>query len=248
MASAHLPESDSELREFLDDATVGLRVVSPEGRILWANRAELEMAGYSEQEYIGHHLDEFLVEPGVAADLLSRLARTERIESIQARIRRKDGSIRQVLIDASSLYRDGGARPQPHRDPRHHRFPGEGAGRAAWGGGDEPSEGRVPGASLPRAALATGSDPRVARSPPAGRARFSESERALGIIERSARTLERIIEDLLHASRIAAGGLMLIPQLVDLRGVVQVAVDAASGDAALKGLGSHVVTGRARSG
>jgi signal transduction histidine kinase len=64
----------------------------------------------------------------------------------------------------------------------------------------------------------------------------AESERALGIIERSARTLERIIEDLLHASRIAAGGLMLIPQLVDLRGVVHVAVDAASGDAALKGL------------
>jgi signal transduction histidine kinase len=63
-----------------------------------------------------------------------------------------------------------------------------------------------------------------------------ERERALGIIEHSARSLERIIEDLLHASRIAAGGLMLIPQLVDLRSVVQVAVDVASGDAALKGL------------
>ncbi len=67
----------------------------------------------------------------------------------------------------------------------------------------------------------------------------AESARALEIIERSARSLERIIEDLLHASRIAAGGLMLSPQLVDLRGVVQVAVDAASGDAALKGPGAH---------
>jgi CheY-like chemotaxis protein/anti-sigma regulatory factor (Ser/Thr protein kinase) len=56
------------------------------------------------------------------------------------------------------------------------------------------------------------------------------------VIERSARTLERIIEDLLHASRIAAGGLMLHPQLVDVRSVVQVAVDAAAGDAARKGL------------
>ena len=64
----------------------------------------------------------------------------------------------------------------------------------------------------------------------------AETTRALEIIERSARTLERIIEDLLHASRIAAGGLMLSPQLVDLRGVVQVAMDAASGDAAIKGL------------
>ena len=64
----------------------------------------------------------------------------------------------------------------------------------------------------------------------------AETTRALEIIERSARTLERIIEDLLHASRIAAGGLMLSPQLVDLRGVVQVAIDAASRDAAIKGL------------
>ena len=63
-----------------------------------------------------------------------------------------------------------------------------------------------------------------------------EAARALEIIERSARTLERIIEDLLHASRIAAGGLMLTPQLVDLRGVVQVAIDAASRDAAIKGV------------
>ncbi len=60
----------------------------------------------------------------------------------------------------------------------------------------------------------------------------AESARALEIIERSARSLERIVEDLLHASRIAAGGLMLQPQLVDLRSVVQVAVDAAAGDAA----------------
>ena len=72
----------------------------------------------------------------------------------------------------------------------------------------------------------------------------AETTRALEIIERSARTLERIIEDLLHASRIAAGGLMLSPQLVDLRGVVQVAVDAASGDAAIKGLSLDSSLGR----
>ena len=64
----------------------------------------------------------------------------------------------------------------------------------------------------------------------------AESARALGIIERSARSLQRIIEDLLHTSRIAAGGLLLTPQFVDLAGVVQVAAEAASGDAAQKGL------------
>jgi len=231
-----LPESDDELREFLDDATVGLRVVSPEGRILWANRAELDLVGYAGNEYIGHHLDEFLVEPGAAADLLGRLSRAERVESYQARLRRKDGSIRHVLIDASALYRDGVF--------VHSRIATRDITaflekeQAARHGVEETSrlkdeflallshELRSPlGAILVWLGLLQrdGLDP-------------DERDRALGIIERSARTLERIIEDLLHASRIAAGGLMLIPQLVDLRSVVQVAVDAASGDAAMKGL------------
>ena len=48
-----LPESDQELREFLDHATVGLRWVDPDGRILWANKAELDLTGYPESEYVG---------------------------------------------------------------------------------------------------------------------------------------------------------------------------------------------------
>ena len=74
-----LPESDQELREFLDHATVGLRWVGPDGRILWANRAELDLVGYSEPEYVGRHIAEFLVEPETAADILGRLAREESV-------------------------------------------------------------------------------------------------------------------------------------------------------------------------
>ena len=59
-----LPESDQELREFLEHATVGLRWVGPDGRILWANRAELDLVGYSEAEYVGQHIAEFLRRAG----------------------------------------------------------------------------------------------------------------------------------------------------------------------------------------
>ena len=64
----------------------------------------------------------------------------------------------------------------------------------------------------------------------------AERERALEIIDRSARALEHIIEDLIHASRIAAGGLTLRLEAVDLRSLVQSAIDAAAGDADLNGL------------
>lgn len=64
----------------------------------------------------------------------------------------------------------------------------------------------------------------------------SGSGRALTIIERSARALERIVEDLLHVSRISAGKLSLALQTLDLGAVVDAAVEAAEADAASKGV------------
>ncbi|MBK5255675.1 MAG: response regulator [Vicinamibacteria bacterium] len=231
-----MPESDQELREFLDQAAFGLRFVGPDGRILWANRAELQLIEGSLDECIGHHIAEFLLDPKTAADLLDRVARKEAVESYPTRIRTRSGSTRQVLIDGSGLFRNGhlvhsrfvtrditglldreqGAR---HRVEATSHLKDEFLALLSH-------ELRTPlGAILVWLGLLRqgGFDP-------------AERERALEIIERSARALERIIEDLLHASRIAAGGLMLHPQLVDLAGIVQIAVDAAAGDAALKAL------------
>ena len=64
----------------------------------------------------------------------------------------------------------------------------------------------------------------------------SGSGRALTIVERSARSLERIVEDLLHVSRISAGKLSLAVQPLELGAAVEAAVTAAQGDAALKGV------------
>ncbi len=160
----------------------------------------------------------------------------ERVESYETRLRARDGSIKQVLIEGSGLFRDGRfvhgrlitrdlTRLMQREQGARHRA------EATSHLKDEflallSHELRAPlGAILVWLGLL-----RQGGFDAAGR------ERALEIIERSARSLERIIEDLLHASRIAAGGLMLHTQLVDLRSVVQVAVDAAAGDAALKGL------------
>src|SRR4051812_21949820 len=48
--------SQWELCDFLDDAVVGINKIGPDGRILEANRAELDLLGYKPEEYIGHHL------------------------------------------------------------------------------------------------------------------------------------------------------------------------------------------------
>jgi PAS domain S-box-containing protein len=230
------PESDQELREFLDQTTVALRWVSPDGRILWANKAELELTGHAESEYVGQHIAQFLVEPKTAAEILGRLARHERIESYETRLRAKDGSIKQVLIDASGLFRDGRfvqgrliTRDLTNLMEREQRA--RHRAEATIQLQDEflallSHELRAPlGAILVWLGLLR-----------QGGFDAAEMERALAIIERSAHSLEHIVEDLVHASRIAAGGLMLHTQLVDVRSVVQVAVDAQAGEAGVKGL------------
>jgi PAS domain S-box-containing protein len=233
---ARPPESDEELVEFLAHAPVTFCWVDPDGRILWTNRTGSRLLGCSEQGCGGHDIAGYFVEPHAAADMLGRLGRGETVRDYETGVRTGDGAIRQVLIGANSLFRDGRlvhsrwvirditVLLEREQAARHRALD---AGRLK----DEflallSHELRTPlGAILVWLGLLRqgGSDP-------------AETTRALEIIERSARTLERIIEDLLHASRIAAGGLMLSPQLVDLRGVVQVAMDSASRDAGIKGV------------
>ena len=54
-----LLRSVANLRDFVENAPEGLRRVRPDGLILWANRAELEMLGYTREEYIGHNVAKF---------------------------------------------------------------------------------------------------------------------------------------------------------------------------------------------
>ena len=60
--------------------------------------------------------------------------------------------------------------------------------------------------------------------------------RALGIIERSTKTLAQLLDDLLDVSRIVSGKIRLEPRSVDLPSVLQVAAEAAQPAAEQKGI------------
>jgi PAS domain S-box-containing protein len=94
---------EQELTDFFENANVGLHWIGPDGIILRANRAELEMFGYSPEEYIGRHISVFHVDHEVIEDILARLAVGERLQNRPARMRAKDGSIRDVLINSTAL-------------------------------------------------------------------------------------------------------------------------------------------------
>ena len=106
-AERALARSERELADFFENATVGLHWVGPDGTILRANRAELEMLGYDREEYVGRHIAEFHADEAVICDILRRLQAGEALHDCPARLRCKDGSVKDVLID-SSVMREGG--------------------------------------------------------------------------------------------------------------------------------------------
>ena len=112
----HLPSSvdqmiaervEQELKHCLDHAAEGLHWVGPDGTILWANQTELDLLGYTREEYIGHNIAEFHVDRPVIEDILRRLTRGDTLRNHKARVRAKDGTIRHVEINSNVLWRDG---------------------------------------------------------------------------------------------------------------------------------------------
>lgn len=52
-----------EMEDFVDTLNVCFHSINADGKILWANRYELRTLGYSEEEFFGRDLREFLVDP-----------------------------------------------------------------------------------------------------------------------------------------------------------------------------------------
>ena len=99
--------SQRDLEDFFENGTVALHWVASDGSILRVNQAELDLLGYTREEYVGRHIAEFHADPPVIADILARLARGEKLDKYEARLKAKDGTIRHVLISSNVHFRDG---------------------------------------------------------------------------------------------------------------------------------------------
>ena len=124
-----------DLDDFFENGTVGLHLVGPDGTILKANPADYAPLGYSAEEYIGRNIMDFHADREVIDDILARLTRGERLERYPARLKAKDGSIRDVEISLERPLRLRRIRQHALLHRRRHR-PETGRGGPARGGGE----------------------------------------------------------------------------------------------------------------
>ncbi len=99
--------SEAELTDFFDNAAIGLHWVGPDGIVQRVNQAELDLLGYTREEYVGQHIGEFHADRPVIEDILTRLTAGEVLRDYDARMLCKDRSIKHVRIN-SSVYREDG--------------------------------------------------------------------------------------------------------------------------------------------
>ena len=102
-----LRRSERDLADFFDNASVGLHWVGPDGIIIKVNQTELDLLGYSREEYVGRHIAEFHVDQSAIRDILDRLAAGETLREYSAKLRCKDGSVRDVLVNSNVLFDEG---------------------------------------------------------------------------------------------------------------------------------------------
>ena len=102
-----LERSRRDLEDFFENGAVALHWVASDGSNLRVNQAELDLLGYTREEYVGRHIAEFHADPPVIDDMLARLSRGEKLDKYEARLKAKDGSIKHVLISSNVNFREG---------------------------------------------------------------------------------------------------------------------------------------------
>jgi two-component system sensor histidine kinase VicK len=95
-----------ELSDFIENGSVPLHWVNGEGIIIWANQAELDLLGYSKEEYVGYPISSFHTNGGVIQEILHRLTNNETLHDFPATLKCKDGSVKYVTINSNGFFRN----------------------------------------------------------------------------------------------------------------------------------------------
>ena len=98
---SELEKSRKALVEFTENTNIPLHHVDQTRTIVWANDAELELLGYTSEEYVGQPIARFHANQETVSDILNQLAQGHSLSHYRAQLIAKDGTIKDVAIYSS---------------------------------------------------------------------------------------------------------------------------------------------------
>jgi len=105
-AEMSLRRSEQNLAVFFNQAPIGLLWLSTGGIIVRTNQAQLDLTGHTAEEYLGQSFIKLGGDKVQGTELLRRLAAKETVRNFPMSWRCRDGTVRHVLVDANSFWRD----------------------------------------------------------------------------------------------------------------------------------------------
>mmetsp|Transcript_32431 Transcript_32431/g.47994 ORF Transcript_32431/g.47994 Transcript_32431/m.47994 type:complete len:825 (+) Transcript_32431:312-2786(+) len=101
---------DAELVDFLQNAPIAMHWLNGDGIVLWANQTELNVLGYTPEEYIGQPIMNFCPdEKDLVLEIFKQLGSGNAIADVPVRFRTKDGKLVHLLIDSNVAYNPDGS-------------------------------------------------------------------------------------------------------------------------------------------
>jgi len=101
---------DAELVDFFQNAPIAMHWLNGDGTVLWANQTELNVLGYTAEEYIGQPIMNFCPdEKELVLEIFKQLGSGNAIADVPVRFRTKGGKIVHLLIDSNVAYNKDGS-------------------------------------------------------------------------------------------------------------------------------------------
>jgi two-component system sensor histidine kinase VicK len=101
---------DADLIDFFQNAPIAMHWLNGEGIVLWANQTELNVLGYTAEEFIGKPIMNFCPdEKELVLELFLQLGSGNSIADVPIRFRNKDGRLVHFLVDSNVAYNKDGS-------------------------------------------------------------------------------------------------------------------------------------------
>ncbi len=107
-AEEKLRQSESQFKELIEELP-DIMLVHQQGTIIYANRAALEAVQYTEEEFLGTHVIDYVLESDRALVLknFEKRAKNLRVEDYEIRVVPKDKQLRTAIVRTKDILFDG---------------------------------------------------------------------------------------------------------------------------------------------
>lgn len=102
-----LERRERELDDLFEEASVGLLLTTPNGRILRANPALLAILECQAEDCVGRGWHRFHPDRAALSELLKRMARRETARNLQTTLQARGKGAKEVLLEANGFWQDG---------------------------------------------------------------------------------------------------------------------------------------------